>query len=275
MTETAFYAKLAGRFSGSKTKVTSPIASKFGTNIQLINLKLLSKFHAARPNRSRVISKSSKFRTRWLENGRVKTERHATRASVVPITNSRRRRGAVALPIRFKTSKILANSLFIWANSLFIWAHHWQKTVSVKTVQILVKTFFLFFFFGEHLNLDRKTVQILVKTFFFILENILIWAEKTVSILAEKRNASSHFSGKSLVPPQIILSSYGHAITELIFGHKFVFFSGLVLTSDHFSGSGLYFTTLVRFFQPLSRKPKFGQTLIIIITVKFVRAEIL
>ena len=48
LTETAFYAKLAGRFSGPKIKVTWPIASKFGTNIQLINLKLLSKFHVAR-----------------------------------------------------------------------------------------------------------------------------------------------------------------------------------------------------------------------------------
>ena len=64
LTETAFYAKLAGRFSGSKAKVTSPIASKFATNIQLINLKLLSKFHDARQNRSRVKSKSLKFRTR-------------------------------------------------------------------------------------------------------------------------------------------------------------------------------------------------------------------
>ena len=33
LTETAFYAKLEGQFSGSKTKVTRPIASKFGTNI--------------------------------------------------------------------------------------------------------------------------------------------------------------------------------------------------------------------------------------------------
>ena len=33
LTETAFYAKLAWRFSSSKTKVTRPIASKFGTNI--------------------------------------------------------------------------------------------------------------------------------------------------------------------------------------------------------------------------------------------------
>ena len=55
---------LRGGFSGSKTKVTRRIASKFGTNIQLINLKLLSKFHVARPNRSRVISKSLKLRTR-------------------------------------------------------------------------------------------------------------------------------------------------------------------------------------------------------------------
>ena len=33
LTETAFYAKLVGRFSGSKTKIAWPIASKFGTNI--------------------------------------------------------------------------------------------------------------------------------------------------------------------------------------------------------------------------------------------------
>ena len=64
LTETAFYAKLVGRFSGSKTEVTWPIASKLCTNIQLINLKLLSKFHAARPNCSQVISKSLKFCTR-------------------------------------------------------------------------------------------------------------------------------------------------------------------------------------------------------------------
>ena len=63
LTETAFYVKLSRRFSGFKTKVMRPIASKFGTNLQLINLKLLSKFHVARPNRSRVISKSLKFRT--------------------------------------------------------------------------------------------------------------------------------------------------------------------------------------------------------------------
>ena len=64
LTETAFYAKLAGRFSGSKTEVTKPIVSKFGTNIQLIYLKLLAKFHVARLNRSWAISKSLKFRTR-------------------------------------------------------------------------------------------------------------------------------------------------------------------------------------------------------------------
>ena len=33
LTETAFYAKLAGRFSGSKTKITWSIVSKFGTNL--------------------------------------------------------------------------------------------------------------------------------------------------------------------------------------------------------------------------------------------------
>ena len=160
--------------------------------------------------------------------------------------------GAVAPPFgskRRKSSKIRANGLFIWANSLDIWAHHCQNTVSVS-----VKTFFFFFFFfwrtpsfgqknrsnfredlfffGEHLHLDRKTVQISGKTFFFFfLENTFIWTEKlfkfqgrpfffwaeqTVSILTEERNASSHFSGKSLLPPQIILSSYGHDYACLV-----------------------------------------------------------
>ena len=57
LNETIFYAKLLGWFLGSE--VTWFIASKFDTNIQLI-LKLLSKFHVARPNRFQVISKSLK-----------------------------------------------------------------------------------------------------------------------------------------------------------------------------------------------------------------------
>ena len=56
--------------------------------MQLINLQLLSKFHAARPNRSRVISKSLKLCTRYKQNGRVKTKKHAPRASVVPINQA-------------------------------------------------------------------------------------------------------------------------------------------------------------------------------------------
>ena len=77
-----------------------------------------------------------------------------------------------------------------------------------------MKTFFFFFFWRTPSFGLEKTVQISGKTFFFFffLENTLIWAEKTASILTEKRNASSHFSGKSLLPPQIILSSYGHAL---------------------------------------------------------------
>ena len=47
-----FTPNLRGGFLGSKTEVTWPIASKFGLNMQLINLKLLPKFHGARPNRS-------------------------------------------------------------------------------------------------------------------------------------------------------------------------------------------------------------------------------
>ena len=39
LNETTFYAKLSGPFSGSKTKVTLFIASKFGANMRLINLK--------------------------------------------------------------------------------------------------------------------------------------------------------------------------------------------------------------------------------------------
>ena len=49
-------------------------------------------------------------------------------------------RGDDRPPIWFKTSKIRANSLFIWANSLFIWAHH----------QLQWRPFFFFFFFLEN-----------------------------------------------------------------------------------------------------------------------------
>ena len=46
--------------------------------------KLLSRFHAARPNRSRVTSQSLKLRTRWFKNCRVKTKELVTQASIVP-----------------------------------------------------------------------------------------------------------------------------------------------------------------------------------------------
>ena len=47
--------------------------------VQLNDLKLLSKFHVARLNRSWVISKSLKqLRTRWLENGGKKAIRGAS-----------------------------------------------------------------------------------------------------------------------------------------------------------------------------------------------------
>ena len=52
LNETAFYAKHEGRFFGSKINVTRSIASKFGANVQLFNLKLQSKFQVARSNRS-------------------------------------------------------------------------------------------------------------------------------------------------------------------------------------------------------------------------------
>ena len=66
--------------------------------------------------------------------------------------HSCRRQGGGRPLIWFETSKIWANSLFIWAAI----AHDWQKNVSVSGM-----TFF--FFFGEHLNLDRKTVSILTE----------------------------------------------------------------------------------------------------------------
>ena len=81
LNETGFYAKLSGRFSDPKTEVTRRIATKFGTNIYLINLKLLSKFQS-RPNRSRVISKSLKFRFRYFENDRAKTKEHVVLMSM-------------------------------------------------------------------------------------------------------------------------------------------------------------------------------------------------
>ena len=60
----AFYAELLGQVLGPKTEVTGLIASKFGTSMQLINLKQLSKFHVAISNCSRVIRKSLKSNTR-------------------------------------------------------------------------------------------------------------------------------------------------------------------------------------------------------------------
>ena len=50
-----------GVFLDPKTEIRRPFCSKFGTNKHLTNLKLLSEFHKARPNRSQVISKSLKF----------------------------------------------------------------------------------------------------------------------------------------------------------------------------------------------------------------------
>ena len=64
LSETVFYAKLSGQFPGLKTEVTRHIIMRFGTNKHLIHFKLLSKFNEARPNRSRVISKSLKLRNR-------------------------------------------------------------------------------------------------------------------------------------------------------------------------------------------------------------------
>ena len=62
LNEIAFYAKLSGRFLEPKAEIKRPIASKFGANKHLNSLKPLSKFHEARPNRSRVTSKSLKLR---------------------------------------------------------------------------------------------------------------------------------------------------------------------------------------------------------------------
>ena len=115
--------------------------------------------------------------------------------------HSRRRRGVRGggrPSIWFKTSKIRANSLFIWPNSPYIWAHHWQKTVSVS-----VKTFF--FSFGEHLKLDRKTVQISVKTFFFG-EHLNLGRKNRLNFDRETQCIKSFF-GQKFGAPQIILSS--------------------------------------------------------------------
>ena len=57
LNETTFYVKLAGWFSGSKAKVMWFFASKFGTSMQLINIKFIAvKIYASSSNRSRAIS---------------------------------------------------------------------------------------------------------------------------------------------------------------------------------------------------------------------------
>ena len=112
------------------------------------------------------------------------------------LVHSRRRRGGRGggrPPIRFKTSKIRANGLFIWANSLDIWAHHCQNTVSDS-----VKTFF---FFGEHLHLDRKTVQISGKTFFFFGEHLNLGGKNRLNFDRETQCIKSFFGQKFAAPP--------------------------------------------------------------------------
>ena len=64
------------------------------------------------------------------------------------------------------------------------------------------------FFFGSHHNLDRKTGSIWVKTFFFFFCGNHHNLDRKNDWFV--RQLSSHFSGKTLVPPQIILSSYAH-----------------------------------------------------------------
>ena len=85
LNETAFYAKLSGRCLGPKTKVGLLIDLKFRANMQLNNLKLLSKFHIAKPIRSPDISKSLETLHPLVWKWSRKTKEYATRASVVLI----------------------------------------------------------------------------------------------------------------------------------------------------------------------------------------------
>ena len=57
-----FLRQTFGAVFGYKIKVTRLITAKCGTNMQMNNLKLQSKFIVAWPNHSRVISKSLKIR---------------------------------------------------------------------------------------------------------------------------------------------------------------------------------------------------------------------
>ena len=69
------------------------------------------------------------------------------------------------------------------------------------------------FFFSRLENTliwTEKAVSIPVKTFFFIFWRSPQFGQKNRLIFRAKFSAFSHFSGKSLVPPQIILSSYAH-----------------------------------------------------------------
>ena len=66
-----------------------------------------------------------------------------------------------------------------------------------KTVQISGKTFF---FFGEHLNLDRKTVQISGKTFFFG-EHLNSGRKNRLNFDRETQCIKSFFGQKFAAPP--------------------------------------------------------------------------
>ena len=105
-------------------------------------------------------------------------------------------------PLGFKVSKFRAISYYLGKIASKFWA-------------ILHQNFGQFHIFWASLGQNfgqfniHQTVSISVETFFlFFLEVTLIGTEKSIAFRAKL--IQCHFSGKSLVPPQILFSSFAH-----------------------------------------------------------------
>ena len=117
----AFYVKLSGQFFGHKTEVTWHIVLKFGTNEQPITLKLLSKFHLARSNCSRVKAKVWNFALISLKMAEWKQK------------NTRRESQSFQL----KRLNLRTAGQSVWTRNLFVYekvycTSMWQKMIFVR-----------------------------------------------------------------------------------------------------------------------------------------------
>ena len=128
-------------------------------------------------------------------------------------------RGALAPPLGFKVSKFCAISYHLgniaskfWAKSNYLGkftSKFWAISCPSNSPNFSEDLCFVFLFFFSEVTLIpiEKPSQFQWRPFFF-------WGHLNLDRKTDRFSGKiqSHFSGKSLVPPQILLSSYAHAL---------------------------------------------------------------